>query len=163
MTRSLIVIVSIVFLSVTNTLEGHCQRGKLPPFAMMQANGKIFRAHELPMGKPMVIIYFSPECDHCDILMKEFLKREAAFRKTSVVMITHLAVDKVAKFVKQYALTNYANVYVGTEGTWLFVKNYYKIVEMPFIALHDRNGNLVKLFREEGALPHVVKQLDHLN
>ena len=162
MIRSLIVFVSILLLSFSKTIKGNCQSGKLPPFAIMQANGKIFRAHELPVGKPMLIVYFSPECDHCDILMKDLLKMEANFRKSSVVMITHLAVDKVSKFVQKYGLSKYPNVYVGTEGTWLFVKNYYKILEMPFIALHDKNGNLVKMYREEGALPGLVKQLDNL-
>jgi thioredoxin-related protein len=161
--KSLIVFVSIICLTTINSIQGHCQAGKLPPFAIMQANGKIFRAHQLPVGKPIVIVYFSPECDHCDILMKDFLKKEASLREASVVMITHLAVEKVSKFVKQYGLNKYANVYVGTEGTWLFVKNYYKIVQTPFIALHDRNGNLVKLFRDEGALPDVVNQLGNLN
>jgi hypothetical protein len=162
MTRSLIFILFIVLLTVTNIVEGRCQSGKLPPFAIMQANGKIFRAYELPVRKPMVIIYFSPECDHCHILMKDFLKNEATFRRASVVMITHLAVGKVAQFVQRYALNKYPNVFVGTEGTWLFVKNYYKIIEMPFIALHDSNGSLVKIFREEGTLPDVVKQLNNL-
>jgi thioredoxin-related protein len=162
MIKSLILIVSIFFLTVLNTVEGHCQSGKLPPFAIMQANGKIFRAFELPAGKPMVIIYFSPECDHCDLLMKDFLKKEASFRKASVVMITHLAVGKVAKFVQRYALDKYPNVFVGTEGTWLFVKNYYNIIEMPFLALHDSNGNLVRMFREEGTLPDLVKHLNNL-
>jgi hypothetical protein len=162
MIRSLLIIISILILTVTNNVQGHCQSGKLPPFAIMQANGKIFRAHELPMGKPIVIIYFSPECDHCDILMKDFLKKEASFRKASVVMITHLAVGKVAQFVQQYALNKNPNVFVGTEGTWLFVKNYYKIIEMPFMALHDSNGNLVNTFREDGGLPDLVRQLDHL-
>jgi hypothetical protein len=77
-------------------------------------------------------------------------------------MITHLPVDKVAKFVQLYSLNKYANVYVGTEGTWFFVRNYYKVVEMPFIALHDRNGNLVQMFREEGALPEMVKRMNNL-
>jgi thioredoxin-related protein len=162
MIKTIVVVFSIVFFIVTNVVGGRGQSGKLPPFAMMQADGKIFKAQDLPVEKPIVIIYFSPECDHCETLMKDFISKEASFRKTSVVMITHLAVDKVSKFVKFYGLNKYRNVYVGTEGTWLFVKNYYKIVEMPFIALHDKHGNLIKMYREEGALPDLVKQLNSL-
>jgi hypothetical protein len=32
------------------------QPGKIPPFSMMQANGKVFKAQDLPMGKPIIII-----------------------------------------------------------------------------------------------------------
>lgn len=138
----------------------HAQTGKLPPFQMVQANGKVFRAQDLPMGKPIVIIYFSPECDHCEKMMKEFKKKEASFNKASVAMITHLPVASVAKFVQQYGLKKYSNVYVGTEGSTFFVKNYYKIEHMPFIALHDKNGNLVKEYRNEGPLTDLINQLN---
>ncbi len=138
------------------------QNGKLPPFAMMQPNGKVFRAQDLPMGKSVVIIYFSPECDHCEVLMKDLMKKEASFRKASVAMITYLPVDKVAKFVQQYNLNKYANIYVGTEGNSFFVRKYYKIEQMPFIALHDKNGNMVKTYRKEGALPDLINQINKL-
>jgi thiol-disulfide isomerase/thioredoxin len=138
------------------------QTGKLPPFRIMQANGKVFQAQELPMGKPIVVIYFSPECDHCEKMMKEFSKKEASFRKASVAMVTYLPVDKVAKFVQQYGLNKYANIYVGTEGSTFFLKNYYKLTEMPFIALYTKNGDLVKMYRKEGALGELVAELNKL-
>ncbi len=138
------------------------QAGKLPPFKMMQENGKVFKAQDLPIGKPIVIIYFSPECDHCEKMMKELIKKKASFKKASVAMITHLAVDRVAKFVQQFGLNKYSNIYVGTEGSTFFVRNYYKIEHMPFIALHDKNGNLVKVYRKEGPLTDLVNQLNKL-
>ncbi len=138
------------------------QAGKLPPFRIMQSNNKVFKAEDLPMGKPIVMIYFSPECDHCHILMKDLLKRMSNFNKASIVMITHLPLSSVASFVKKYNLNKYSNVYVGTEGSTFFIKNYYKITEMPFMVLHTKNGDQVKLFREEGALPQLVADLDRL-
>ena len=38
---------------------------KVPPFGMLQTNRKVFRAQQLPANKPIIIIYFSPDCDHC--------------------------------------------------------------------------------------------------
>ena len=72
-------------LVVTNA---KAQAGKLPPFRIMQTSGKIFKAGDLPMGKPIIIIYFSPECDHCDKLMKELVKQKEEFKKASIAMIT---------------------------------------------------------------------------
>src|SRR3712207_4969332 len=92
------------------------QSGKIPPFSMVQQDGKIFRAQDLPMGKPVMIIYFSPECDHCDKLMKELLQRQADFKKASIAMITYLPVDRVKAFVRKYSLDKQPNMYVGTEG-----------------------------------------------
>ena len=33
---------------------------------------------------------------------------------------------------------------------------------MPFIALHDKNGNVVKVYRKEGPLTDLVNQLNKL-
>ena len=43
----------------------YSQSGKIPPFKMIQANGKLFKAQDLPIGKPVVLIYFSPDCEDC--------------------------------------------------------------------------------------------------
>lgn len=155
--QCIVLLASLLFSSFL-----YAQAGKLPPFQMVQANGKVFKAQDLPIGKPIVIIYFSPECDHCEKMMKELIKKEASFRKASVAMITHLPVDRVAKFVQQYSLNKYGNIYVGTEGSTFFVRNYYKIDHMPFIALHDKNGNVVKVYRKEGPLTDLVNQLNKL-
>ena len=103
------------------------QSGKLPPFSMLKADGKIFRAQDLPVGKPILLVYFSPECDHCEILMKDFFKQAAAFQKASVAFITYLPVDRVSKFVKDYNVAKHPNIYTGTEGSTFFLRNYYKI------------------------------------
>lgn len=153
-----ILITLLFFISLT----AFAQTGKVPPFKMMQTNGKVFRAQDLPMGKPIVIIYFSPECDHCEKLMKDLLKHEARFKKASIVLITHLPADRVAKFVQQYNLNKHPNIYVGTEGNTFFVRNYYKIEQMPFIALHNKNGDLVKSYRKEGPIAELVDMLKTL-
>lgn len=138
------------------------QSGKIPPFQMMQASGKIFKAQDLPMGKPIVIIYFSPECDHCEKMVKELMKRQADFKKASIAMVTYLPVEKVSKFVNQYALNKHSNIYVGTEGYSFFLKNYYKIMEMPFIALYTKNGDFIKSYSREIIWKELSDKLNNL-
>ena len=139
------------------------QAGKLPPFRMMQTTGNVFKAEDLPMGKPIVIIYFSPECDHCDRLMKELVKQKEEFKKASVAMITYLPVEKVLAFEKTYFLKNYSNIYTGTEGNSFFLKNYYQLTEMPFAALYSKEGNLVKSYSKEINLKDLSARLNRLD
>jgi thiol-disulfide isomerase/thioredoxin len=137
----------------------HAQGVKLPPFTMTQTNGKTFKAESLPMGKPIVVIYFSPECEHCQKLMNEFFKRTNEFKKASVVMITYLSLETVKKFEAEYKISNYPNIYVGTEGISFYLKNYYGLLNMPFTALYDKNGNLVSTYRQEATLSDIAKKL----
>jgi thiol-disulfide isomerase/thioredoxin len=120
------------------------QPNKVPPFQMIQANGKIFKAGDLPMGKPIIIIYFSPECDDCQELMQVLLTRIDEFKKASIAMITYLPVESVKIFVAKYNLNNYPNIYIGTEGDYFFVRDYYKIEKFPFMVFYSENGDLIK-------------------
>ena len=145
---------AIVLAACTLTVENvKAQAGKLPPFRMMQANGKIFKAEDLPMGKAIVIIYFSPECDHCDKLMKELVQQTE---------VTYLPVEKVLEFEKNYSLKKYPNIYAGTEGNGFFLRNYYKLTEMPFAALYSKNGDFIKSYTREIDLEDLSTRLNKL-
>jgi len=138
------------------------QSGKIPPFSMMQGSGKVFKAQDLPIGKPIIIIYFDPDCDHCEKTTKELLSRIAEFGKASIAMVTYMPVNKVIEFEKKYELKKYQNIYVGTEGNSFFLRNYYRLTTMPFIVLYTKNGDIVKEYRTYGPLTDLSIQLKNL-
>jgi thiol-disulfide isomerase/thioredoxin len=156
---------AIVLLAVLTLPFGrmHAQAGKLPPFRMMQASGKLYKAENLPMGKPILIIYFSPDCEHCQKFMKNFFQKTNDFKKASVVMITYLPVEKLAQFDKDFSVQKFSNLYTGTEGTSFFVRNYYNIMQMPFTALYDKNGNFIASYSRDIPLNDLSKKLNSLN
>jgi thioredoxin-related protein len=136
---------------------------KVPAFRMVLSSGKLFHASSLPQGKPIIVIYFSPECDHCHILMKEWFKQAGNFRKASVAMITFLPLNSVTLFEKEYNTKQHSNIIAGTEGTTFLVRNYYKVLDLPFVALHDKNGNLVSTYSKDIPLNTLAAQLRQLN
>ena len=115
------------------------------------------------MGKPIIIIYFSPECDHCEKLMKELLKRTEEFKKASIAMVTYLPVEKVLEFEKTYVLKKYSNIYAGTENSSFFLKNYYNLIEMPFAALYSKNGDFIKSYHKDIDVKDLLNRLNKLN
>lgn len=122
------------------------QQGKVPPFSMVQRDGHIFRAENLPLGKPIIIFYFSPECEECQHVTDTVISRINDFGAASIAMITYMPVETVSEFVQRNRLDRYSNIYAGTEGNRLFVLNYYSIVKFPFVALYTKEGNLVKKY-----------------
>jgi hypothetical protein len=150
-----------VFMFLTSS-ELYCQSGKVPPFQMLQSGGKVFRAQNLPLGKPIVIIYFSPDCEECQALTSELIKRSEEFKKASVAMVTYLPVEYVTKFIAKYKLSNSPNIYVGTEGNTLFLKGYYNIEKFPFMALYTKNGDLVKTYYSDHSLDDIAGRLKSL-
>jgi thioredoxin-related protein len=152
-------ILLVLGIMISISFSTLAQAGKLPPFRMVQLDGKTFKAEDLPMGKPIIIIYFSPECDHCEMLVKNLMKKKNDLKKASIAMITYLPVDKVSSFVQQYKLNKEPNLYVGTEGNTMFLKNYYQLQQMPFIALYSKNGDLIKTYTTEAAIQDIAKRL----
>jgi thiol-disulfide isomerase/thioredoxin len=138
------------------------QSGKLPPFSILQPNGKIFRAGNLPFEKPIVIIYFSPDCEDCLAFMDKLFTKISDYKKASIVMITYLSNDEVVKFVNRYKTNRYRNITVGTEGSSFFIKNYYKIMDLPFAALYDKNGNIQCSYQKNIPLNEFAKRLQKL-
>ena len=62
----------LFFLSITLLLGFKAVSQQLPSFKMTLSDNQIFNSSELPKGKPLVLIYFDPDCDHCQTLMNEF-------------------------------------------------------------------------------------------
>ena len=134
----------------------------IPHFKMTLSNNKIFNAIDLPKDKPLVLIYFDPDCDHCQKLMTELFKKINSFKKVEMVLITFKSVTEVAAFEKKYTTSKYANMKVGTEGTLFYLKNYYKLVKMPFTVLYDSKGNYNFSYREETHVDDLIKRLQGL-
>jgi thiol-disulfide isomerase/thioredoxin len=159
--RRVFLVISYVTIAITSF--GQKPSIKLPPFQILQESRKIFKAEDLPMGKPIIIIYFSPDCDHCKLFIKKLLKQSAKFKKASLALITYEEIDKVKTFIKKYAMYKYPNIYVGTEGTSFFVRDYYKIVSMPFVALHNKNGDLIQAYQRNIPINTLLATLQKLN
>jgi thiol-disulfide isomerase/thioredoxin len=138
------------------------QPNKVPPFQMIQANGKVFLAGNLPMGKPIVLIYFSQECDECRLLTKELLNRIKEFNNASIAMITNLPLEKVKQFVNEYHMEMFSNIFVGTEGNSFFEGKYYKVGKLPFATLYNKEGDLRKLYDKEISLEDLINNLRKL-
>ena len=121
-------------------------QGKIPPFRMIQADNTLYRAEDLPFGMPVILVYFSPDCEDCQKFTKDLVSRINDFKGVSFAFITYQQVKNVADFAAKFSLLQYKNIHIGTEGSLLFVRNYYRIVHFPFIALYSKMGDLKAVY-----------------
>ena len=142
--------------------DTYSQSGKIPPFKMIQANGKLFSAQDLPIGKPVIIIYFSPDCEDCHNFIEAMLLRMDDFWNASIAMITYQPVPNVAQYVLKNKLNIYPNIYVGTEESFFIVRYYYNVKRFPFIALYNKNGDLIKIWAKNENIDDLSNRLNAL-
>jgi thiol-disulfide isomerase/thioredoxin len=131
----------------------------IPAFRMVLADGSFFSAKDIKKNKPLVLIYFAPDCDHCKALMKEFFKHVDAFQKAEVVMITFRPLKEVAPFINEYRISQYNNIRVGTEVPVYFIRYHYNLTNTPFTALFDAKGRLIHSYRTETTVDDLIGRL----
>ncbi len=146
--RAIKIYIKILIITTALLSGGHAyaQSNKVPPFRMMQGDGSIFMAQYLPLEKPILIIYFSPDCEECQKLTSDLVSRMTDFRNVSIAMITYQPPETLKAYVKKNNLTAYNNIYAGTEYPTLFVRDYYNVMHFPFLALYNKNGDLIKKY-----------------
>ena len=129
---------------------------------MYRSDKTIFNAAELPKTKPVILIYFDPDCEHCQKLMKELFEKIDAFKKAEIIMVTFKPIEEVAGFEKLHSTQKYSNIIVGTEGVGFYLRNYYGLETMPFTALYDKKGNLNYSYRKETPVDDLINRLKKL-
>ena len=141
-------------------LNAHAQSLSFPEINITQANGDKFTTPQIPKEKQITLIYFSPECEHCQVFMKSFFEQAKSFDDVFILMVTYLPLDRVVKFSEEYPVADYPNIVAGTEGMAFLVRDYYKIDNIPFVATYNKEGKLISTYDGNASIEKVKKDLN---
>ncbi|HTE27144.1 thioredoxin domain-containing protein [Flavitalea sp.] len=161
MGRNIVLFVFVVF-SFLSVSGQNTESKPLAPFDITLINNKNLRAFELKKNEPVMLMYFSPDCDHCKELTTEILKSAKTFGTKQLIMVTYFPISEVKKFANDLSIQNYPNIKVGTEGMTLVVQKHYNIRTFPFVVLYNKSGKLAKMFREQAPAKDIVKAMQQL-
>ena len=142
--------------------SGKVASQSLPDFKMQLTNGQMFSSTELSKSKPLIIIYFAPDCEHCQLLIKNVLKRINEFRKSQIILVSFESLQQVSDFEKQYGLKLYPFIKTGIEKPVFFFRYYYHLENTPFTVLYDKHGKYIISYQEEMPVDDLLKHLKAL-
>lgn len=151
MTKKLSILALFILIASSAFSQASFGLKKIAPFNIKLTTGQTYTASQMVPG-PSVLIYFSPDCDHCQLFTEDLLKNYNVIANKQVVMVTFQDMKMVQPFAKKYKLAQYPNIKIGTEGLTYAVQRYYQIRSFPYIAIYDKAGSLVKIY--EGEQPH---------
>lgn len=134
----------------------------IPDFTMQLTNGKSFSSKDLSDKKPVILIYFAPDCEHCQVLMNEVFKKIQQFQKAQIILATFTPVNEVIAFEKAYQTAKYPNIKVGIEKPIFFFRVYYNLQNTPFTALYDKKGKLIVSYKTQTPVSDLIKHLNAL-
>lgn len=116
----------------------------VPPFTILQIDSTNLTKEQLK-HQPTIIMYFSPDCDHCKHQWADMEKRMNDLKKYQIVMVTHQPFDTMVAFYKDHKLEEYSNVKMG-QDTKFFFPPFFRMKTLPYLALYDKHGNLITTF-----------------
>ncbi len=157
-------LLSITFCSTKaqvmyDTLPPYKKTNIIPAFKILQTDSTWFTKSELPKNRPIVIIYFSPDCGHCQLTAKELVKDMDKLKNIFFIMISYHTPDEIKKFAKDYKLNHFTNVKFGRDPAY-FIPAFYRVKFTPFMAAYNKKGKLLQAW-DQGTDPETLIKLFH--
>jgi len=148
---SLFLLMATAILAQSDSIKAPYLRfPTIPPFTLLKIDSSKLTREDLSKNKKTLIMYFSPDCDHCKHQTDSMLAAINQFRDIQILMATYQPLKEMRSFYKQYKIAKYQNIKLGRD-THFFFPPYYKIVNLPFMILYNNKGKLITTF--EGSTP----------
>ena len=163
--RTLIALVLVVIGFAAKSQDGpqeaaYTRFPNIPPFELLQLDSiTIFKKSDLPKKQPVLLMVFSPDCDHCQHQMQEILLDIQAFKDVQFVLATPEPFDKMKAFYEKYNLSKYPSIHVGRDVKYI-LPPFYRMRNLPFMALYNRRGDLITTFDGNASTTDLLKAFD---
>lgn len=118
-------------------------------------DSSLYTNDNLKKNMPLIIMFFSPDCDHCQKQIKEMMAYKEELKNIQIVMISPLSYKDNKIFYDEYALARMPNTRLGFDITFK-LRNLYKTTTYPSMYVYDRNGTLAKAFVGNIGVPAII-------
>ena len=129
----------------------------IPSFELQLTDNAVFTKVSLKKNTPLILMYFSPTCDHCIHQTEAMLKRMKDLSKFQIVMATYQPIEDLREFNKKYQLKKYPNITTGRDTKYA-LPPFFEIRNFPYLAFYDKKGVLLSIFEGTLAVDDVLER-----
>jgi peroxiredoxin len=128
----------------------------IPPFELLQIDSSsLFTKSDLKKNQPLLLMYFSPDCEHCKHQTEDLLKEIRSFKKIQIVMATYQPFESMKSFYEKYDLAKY-NIHVGRDSKFV-LPPFFRMANLPYLALYDKKGQLITTMEGNQKVNKILK------
>ncbi len=132
----------------------------LPPFHLLKTDSSTYLTKEdVKKNRKTIIMFFSPDCDHCKHQTESILGDSKDFKDVEIIMATYQPFEEMKEFYAHYHLADHPNIKMGRDEKF-FLAPFYKIRNLPYLALYDKKGNLITTFEGTQKIDTILKAFD---
>ena len=158
--KKIYLLLCLIIIAGCSQAQTPADKTTIPPYHILTTDSVYVTPANLNKHKPVMVIYFAPDCSHCQHLMYDMKNELPKLKNVQIVMITFvLQLRAIQVFQRDFDLAKYHNITVGTEGYTYFVQKYYNVHNTPYIAIYDKNGKLSQAFEKVPKIPDLMAAL----
>lgn len=131
----------------------------IPPFRLLKLDSATYLTKEdLRKNRKTIVMYFSPSCEHCKHQTEAILADFKDFKDIEIVMATYMPFSEMKEFDEHYKIYEHPNIKIGRDEKFV-LPPFYRIKNLPYLALYDRRGNLITTFEGTQKTDTLLKAL----
>jgi thioredoxin-related protein len=116
----------------------------LPPLQVLLPDSLTkYTKEDIPKKKQVLIVLFSPDCDHCKHEAEELVAQKESFKNIHIIMVSTYPFYRIKEFADAYGLSGLQNVVLAKDPSY-FLMTFYNIRNFPYMALYDKKGKLIE-------------------
>jgi thiol-disulfide isomerase/thioredoxin len=119
----------------------------IPAFTVLKTDSTYANQSVIPKDKPVVIVYFSPECGHCQITADAFSKKMADMRDIYFVWVSYYPLPEIKEFAKKFNLQQFNNITIGRDPNYT-IPAYFRVKFTPFMAVYNKDHHLIQTYAQ---------------
>lgn len=117
----------------------------IPSFTVLQTDSSFTNDKKIPNDRPVVIVYFSPECGHCQITADEFSKKMKEMKNIFFVWVSYYPLPEIKEFAKKFNLQQFNNIIIGRDPNYT-IPSYFRVKFTPFMAVYNKEHHLIQTY-----------------
>jgi thioredoxin-related protein len=140
-------IISVTAQDSIDTIPPYKKDPKIPAFKIALTDGTWFTNEQLPKNKYTLIVYFSPDCEHCKHEIKEVIKNINELKDVNMVWASYKSLSEIKEFYTKFELSKYPNIFIGRDREYQ-LPSFFRVKFTPFVALYNKQGLFVQAFEQ---------------
>lgn len=108
----------------------------------------------------ILIVYFHPECDFCNIEINDLLENESDLKMLQILFVSYASIEEIKQFILMNPICISENITIVSDIKGEFA-NAYNIKSPPTNFIYDKNKKLVKIHKGMMSFKQLKKYLKY--
>ena len=131
----------------------------LPKLSILDFDGKNRGLNQYLSNKPIALVIFNSECEHCHYEAKDISKNIGMLNELSFIFLSAEEMASIRSFSEENGLAGHPNVVFG-KVNYMELTSVFQSITYPNIFIYNTQGELLKEFKGETKVEAILAAIN---